>query len=391
MTTDIQETDHSCSSLELREDQLPNPNVGIFDKLQNVYKAIISNNRKLCGTLFGLLSAFSFASSSMLVKMNKSITGAEAALIRTDLMVLATGSYCLYKEYKAFNYNRKIRLQIIVRSITAIIGSTSSYSAVRFISLPDSTSLRYLSVSFTLVFARIFLKEPINCKIMFCILVSILGGVMVSHPDLFYSPSNEDHTYTLNVSCRDNHFKNAITRNNLSRIGNTMTNCTNRSGEQLKLTSIGVALSLTGALCQAITFVVMRKLISGVGNDRKMKSSEVIYNFSLFALIPMTAISFVWRIIEQNTKFEMSTIDVLLVLCGAVMGLFAQLTMNNSLKLCSASYASLVRGSEIIFAFAYQAILFKIETNFINYIGILLIASSMMAVNVLQIRMQTKA
>ncbi|KAL7676828.1 hypothetical protein ACOME3_003078 [Neoechinorhynchus agilis] len=250
------------------------------------------------------------------------------------------------------------------RGFVAAMGSISVFTAVQFIPLPTMTSLQYMSVVFTIVMARIFLKEQLRLLHIPMILVSILGVLLVSNPQWFVPMKNNGTTV---------------------EAANSTTSTSD--------ITIGVSLALTTAFAQASAFCLVRKLSHG---QNRVKNMVLIFNFALISVPLLLAFCIIYRLVKKSkiivssrlhdffTNRELSKIygpDAGFSILAASFGLLAQMACNIALKTVNAGYFSLVRGLEIPFSFILQVIFFDLNDHYVSYIGIVLIILSVWFIN----------
>ncbi|KAI0985041.1 hypothetical protein GJ496_009705 [Pomphorhynchus laevis] len=358
----------------------------LFNNAMTGWNNFVQNHRKAYATIFSIIAGFMFSTSFMLIKLCKSVNGADASLARVCVMVITLGSYCLYKKYPVFYFKRRISILLFLRTLSSIFGSLGAFTAVQFIPLPDHNAIQYTAVAFTAVFARIFLKESFNIVFLVAILISILGVVMVSKPSIFLgSPQIGDNISNISMIIQSRIAVNNTIPYLLAGQVRTLCNSTALSiksdEDSTLLTTVGFMCSLLSALAQANTYIVVKKMTSG---EDKLKNVEIIYNFSLYSIAPLFIACIIWRAVVKSSEILLAT-DLMYVVLSSIAGMSAQLAMNMALKQYDASYVSLIRGCDIIFSFIFQATIFELEGNFITYTGISLMVASLFIINLYKI------
>lgn len=137
--------------------------------------------QKQRAVMYMLLSAFGFATMSMLVKLSGDLPVMQKSFFRNLIAALVAVS-TMKKMGVSFSVKQQDIAPLLARSIFGTIGLVCNYYAVSNMILADATILAKLSPFFTLISSWILLGEKVGRKQKLAICLSFAGCMLVVQP-----------------------------------------------------------------------------------------------------------------------------------------------------------------------------------------------------------------
>lgn len=147
--------------------------------MEKHHNSSLSNKQK--AVIYILISAFGFATMSMLVKLSGDLPLMQKSFFRNFIAALV--ALASIKQAGGSLYVKKEnRLGMLARSVFGTIGMLCNYYALRYMILPDSTILAKLSPFFTILYSWFLLHEKVSKRQWMAITISFFGCVFVLQP-----------------------------------------------------------------------------------------------------------------------------------------------------------------------------------------------------------------
>jgi drug/metabolite transporter (DMT)-like permease len=369
------------------------------------------------GFLCALGSAFFVSLSKTLIKKSPLFSGSDQTFIRYVIQGLIMITIV---KYNSLNYlgPKGTRKLLCLRGLTGSLGILFIYFSVTFIAPSDTISITLSSVIITSLLARFFLGEKLSIAHLIAIVLTISGAMLITQPSfIFGSEAKNSSTTKTSVSYNaimNNKLNESINctqlvtvaqkinadeqlialMKNQSHLVNT-SNCiqvilndqgqTFESNKQpsilIKQNSYSFAIGIFFAFCAAFTTAIVYTTVKKLNQVQVHFSLSIIYG-SYFGLPLAFATSLVlyfaspshimsFSFVKENYALLVRQLafSVLSALCGTT----SQIFLNFALKYEDASKIAIMRTTDLLFAFALQYILLRIEKDMANAAGCLLI------------------
>ncbi|KAI5119675.1 hypothetical protein M0805_009619 [Coniferiporia weirii] len=153
------------------------------------------------GLLLVAASQAFFALMNAAVKELKSldppVPTLELVAVRMGITYICCMSYMLWKGVPdPFLGPRGIRLLLLFRGFSGFIGLSSIYYSLQYLSLSDATVLTFLSPLTTAIAGSFFLGEVLRRKDVFAGFLSLIGVVLIAHPEAVFGLLSSPHLPT---------------------------------------------------------------------------------------------------------------------------------------------------------------------------------------------------
>jgi drug/metabolite transporter (DMT)-like permease len=127
-----------------------------------------------------VLSAFAFSLMTAFVKLaGRRLPWQELVVARAALTLVF--SYAWLRAAKVAPFG-KHRGMLIVRGVFGFLGLSSVYYAATHLPLAEATVIQYLYPPLTLLIASVFLREPMDRRVVFSMLLGVVGLILVAQP-----------------------------------------------------------------------------------------------------------------------------------------------------------------------------------------------------------------
>ena len=284
-------------------------------------------NTQFLGLFFALLNALAEATCSSLMKLS-SLPPPMLSTLRSTLQVIVCAPILLYKQ-KGVIGGKGDRLYLLLHG-TLSLGLVGRIFSVYYIPVGEATAIFFSAPLFTMVFARIFLKEPFGKFDIFGSIFTFIGVILV------------------------------IDLKNINRTTySTLT-------DQI----IGCVLALATALFMSAGAVVMRKL----------KHIDWVVLASWTGVAAMLY-SMILTVCLDSFALPDTTDGAIITFGAAITGVLANLFFTIALHFANAGFVVIGKTTEVIFAALYQAFLFGQIITPMSAVGIAFICLSIIVLN----------
>lgn len=147
----------------------------------------MSITQKQKGILFMILSALSFASMQVVVRLTKEIPTMEQIFVR-NLFILIVAFFVIRRNKGSFYGERKYQPGLLGRSLFGFLGLIALFYATSHAAQGDVTILNKLSPIFVTLLAVFFMKEKMMPIQLPALALSVLGAFIVFRPSFQSNP-----------------------------------------------------------------------------------------------------------------------------------------------------------------------------------------------------------
>jgi len=166
------------------------------------HKSLIPENYdRQFGFALACFSALLFAVSSYFVSEITSRCDAFSSLhltvIRNFVQMALAGSACKYKGHPLLGRDAYTRKWLLFQALFFIIAITCFYEALEHLPLGDATVIFFINPAFAIMNGTFILKEPFTTVKFVSLVVCIAGVILTVHPSFLFDPSqNSSFTTT---------------------------------------------------------------------------------------------------------------------------------------------------------------------------------------------------
>lgn len=293
---------------------------------------------------------------------DRTLNGANHATIRYFMQFTIMATIIKVKNLDFFGPKEHFKL-LFTRGI---VGSTSiilKFFAIKFIRPSDVAALKNCHVIATTILAKFFLNEVLTLIHFIAISLTLVGIICVSRPEFIFESREKLSVY---------HF------NSTNTTALNLIDSQNAKRDAL----IGVILILISSTFLGSTQVILRKL----GTFKVHFANTNIY--PAFIGLPSSTIISLIILLTENKKIhayngeENLFLHILYSVTGGLFGIMAICCLSKSLEYEEASRVSIIRLTDVIFAFLFQYLFLKISSDYLDVVGILLIISGTLLITV---------
>ena len=143
--------------------------------------------QKQKGILFMILSALSFASMQVVVRMSREIPTMEQICVR-NLFILIVSFFIIRKKRGSYYGPKKYQPYLFGRSFFGFLGLITLFYASSHAAQGDVTVLNKLSPIFVTLLAAVFMKEKLSPIQIPALALSVIGAFIVFRPSFQSDP-----------------------------------------------------------------------------------------------------------------------------------------------------------------------------------------------------------
>ena len=143
--------------------------------------------QKQKGILFMILSALSFASMQVVVRLSREIPTMEQICVR-NLFILIVSFFIIRKKHGSYYGPKKYQPYLFGRSFFGFLGLITLFYASSHAAQGDVTVLNKLSPIFVTLLAAVFMKEKLSPIQIPALVLSVLGAFIVFRPSFQSDP-----------------------------------------------------------------------------------------------------------------------------------------------------------------------------------------------------------
>ena len=314
----------------------------------------------LSGILYTLLACFLFVAPIFVVKELK-IDLLDALIVRFTVQFFLFAAFVVYHHYPVWVGSSKEKwLQFALCVLNGVV-FFGYFIAIRYLPLPDLTTLNFTRLLWTVVFGILIYKEKSTVMILLAVCFTLIGVVFVAQPTFFFK-QKKLVGIALNMT---------PATLNATDIANTYSS--NRR-------VIGITLSLMIGLLSAFNLLIFKQLIT-----LKLKTSVLILQHSFVLLLCLMFNQFYKYFVLNNMtlftltifqwKYWLASLIILLQTLAVICG-------NRAVKREPPSIVTIVSASDIIYAILLQNLFTKNKSNLWVLLGSSLVISSVLLIGI---------
>ena len=277
-------------------------------------KQVLENftkDKNLIGIKFLLGSGLAFSLMSVCVKaIGGRIPVSELVFARAVISLIMTRFLLFKNNINPWGYQKKL---LLIRGLFGTLALFCIFKALIILPIATATVIQYIYPTFTVISAYFILKENINTKIVYSIIIGWLGIILVSQPQWTSS-------------------------NNIFSI------------------VIAISIALIGAIMTSLAYICVRKL------SAKEHPLVIIYYFPLVSIplsIPLLINNFILP----------SGIEWLWIIGIGFFTQIGQLCITEGLRLIPAGQATSLNYSQVIFSSIWGVLIFQEAITKTIYLG----------------------
>lgn len=294
------------------------------------------------GIILISLSATSYGLSATVVSIEKDIATPLIVGARFFGAFLLTAIACLYNKVDV-RISRENRGVLITRSVFGVVSFVCGTYAFQNMPVGEATVLISMAPVFVAIFSACFLGEVISCWVIFLIILSISGIIMIVDPDALAQQLLSDST----------------------------------AGSFYKLNLIAACAAIGQAVSKAVSYIFIKR------SNGRIYFLAMIFWYALFGTLITLLFTLItyfslksagkdtsWLLnpLDSNDYFFLTTISIL--------GFISQITLTKSTQMLNTTIVSLIRNGDIIVTMLFQIFYFKIVPCWIQVLGIVVMVVS---------------
>mmetsp|Transcript_11872 Transcript_11872/g.28126 ORF Transcript_11872/g.28126 Transcript_11872/m.28126 type:complete len:369 (-) Transcript_11872:147-1253(-) len=234
-----------------------------------------------------------------------------------------------------FGKSREAQKLVWMRGIIGGAGFLLDYHCMAVLPLGDAMTLMSLYPFITIILARIFLDEEIKALHVITTTASVSGAVFIGQPTFLFGGGPED------------------------------------------VPRLGYITGLLGSCCLASILILIRKA-GKIG----VHTFQLLLSWALFGVV----FSVVVGPYEGKWQWPSSASVWGHIVGVCLIGAGCHFMLNYAGRLAPAGLVSVVRASDILWAYCFEILLFAQRPNFYTWIGVVLVLGSLIAIGVEKIK-----
>lgn len=338
----------ATSKLSLRNPKIKNAN--------DEYKKPPIIPSHIQGQLLAFLSAVIGSFTTILIKKSNLLYPTEQAAIRYIFVLVIMFLIASKKNLNIFGEKIDRRL-LLIRGMTGTMGLMLAYVALSLLNPSDFSAITQSNVIITAFLARIYLKEKLTLAHFLSVLLTIVGVLLISQPTFLFP-----RTFIVNFN------------------ETNITNSTNFQvkSENLGLNKIGLIVAILDSFLWSGSQILLKKLC----NKNVHYSINTIYT-SYIGLPLSLALSCILVYngnsnLIYNIRYNWANFKwhLFYSICVSILGVINMIIVNFAMSLEEASKLSIIKTTDLFFVFGLQYVFLKIQSDYLNVIGAILILLS---------------
>lgn len=260
-----------------------------------------------------------------------------------------------------FGTSRRVIRIVALRGLFGGLGFINYFFSIKALPLGDAITLFSLYPIHTLFLAYFFLGEKIRMTHIIATAASVIGALFIAGPTFLLPSSSE--TEPLETESLESDFS-------LSESDNTKNNDTNYYNP------IGYITAVLGSFFGAIVITLIRK-----AGTLGVTAIQLIFSWAVFSAIFSLLFGYViFDKIEGRWIVPPNTTCWLYILAVCIIGSMAHFLLNYAGRISPAGLSSIVRSSDILFAYIGQIWVFGEVPTIYTMVGVIFVLSSLVVV-----------
>jgi drug/metabolite transporter (DMT)-like permease len=275
------------------------------------------------GLLYAVLSAACFSAGALLVAFIPEVHALEVTFARMTIQLITITPAVLCSKEQFFG-NPGDRLMLWLRAMLGTWSMCLMYYAIHHMPLGDASVLHFSSPVFVGIFAFFILKESCGIFEIGTICTTFIGIIFIAQPPFIFGAKSDKDGEETNIWRR----------------------------------MIASCCALLASLCGAGVHITLRKL-------KHVHYSTVIFTYSLWGMIQSAVFCYIVNVwsLPAGAKGWGCLTGV------GLLAVSAQVCFTLALKTENAGAVSVLRSSEIVFAFVWQVVFLKEYPNVYSIVG----------------------
>lgn len=229
-----------------------------------------------------------------------------------------------------------------MRGLIGGAGFVLDYHCMSVLPLGDAMTLMSLYPFITIILARIFLEEEIKVIHIGTTIASVLGAIFIGQP-----------TFLFSTAARVN------------------------DGTGKDSPTLGYITGLLGSCCLASILILIRKA-GKIG----VSTFQLLLSWALFGV----GFSFIIGPYEGDWIWPSSALVWGYVVGVCFVGAGCHFMLNYAARFTQAGFTSVVRSSDILFAYCFEILLFDHRPNMYTLIGVILVVGSLVTIGIAKVK-----
>lgn len=239
-----------------------------------------------------------------------------------------------------FGSNPKEIRVVIARGILGGCGFIMYFYSMSAVPLGDAVTLFSLYPIHTLLLARVFLNEQIRTTHVVATIASVVGATLIAGPTFLFSNKS--------IQTEENH---------------DIVNPT------------GYVTAFIGSFFGSFVIILIRK-----AGTLGVSALQLLFSWATFGITFSFVFRYIFEPIEGQWRSPPSTKSWLYILAMCSIGSLAHFLMNYAGRMGPAGLSSIVRSSDILFAYLWQILIFDDVVTLTTILGVICVLSSLIVI-----------
>ena len=225
---------------------------------------------------------------------------------------------------------------VVVRGILGGCGFIMYFYSISALPIGDAITLFSLYPIHTLFIAYFYLGEQIRPSHIFCTVSSVIGATLIAGPTFLSLSSDVNNNNNMNP--------------------------------------IGYVTALIGSFFGAFVIILIRK-----AGTLGVSTLQLLFSWSTFGILFSLLFRHIFDALHMEMKWVMppSTESWLYILGVCIVGSMAHFLLNYAARMAPAGLSSIVRSSDILFAYLWEVLVFGVKPMWTTIMGVILVLSSL--------------
>lgn len=300
----------------------------------------VSRTDKIVGMVVALCGAIAFSLTAASIQMTG---GRISAMENLFVRALTLSIFCLvsmlWRGIPIFG-PPGTRKAIALRAVAGSISTCCYYQAVQMLRLGDALAVFSIYPVFTYAMGFAFLGEQVKLVHGVSIVLMLVGAVVIVRPGFLFGEEE---------------------------------------GRDVNREMTGYMFCLLGSVFCAIGYFLTRLVSVRAPRDAKT-ATPLVFAASYGAMIGALGASFVFP--DAAIRFAWVPADALIMAGGVLGGFSVQFSVAFAAKRIEAGIITMIASSDLVWGFAWQIMFFKESSNWLSYVGSVLVVASICMVSV---------
>ena len=166
-----------------------------YEKEESNKKGCLAKLSEFKGSIYGMISAFGFCASNVVMKKTIYLAPTDHSAIRYIVTLIFMVIVCKYNDLKLLGPRKQFKL-LLARGVIGSLSLLCFYFAIMLLNPSDSTTLVHSSIIITAVLSRLFLGEKLTFAHFLAIVLTANGVMFISKPDFLFPKVADEYDST---------------------------------------------------------------------------------------------------------------------------------------------------------------------------------------------------